>query len=335
MRLRLLVSLLLAAAVCVSCSHSGSDPADPPPASSNGRAAAPEPGARERLPGDATPAAAIGELAFQAAVQVTGESPRRLESVVTVKNSGGRPRRLEYGNASRASRLRAYASPARTGDPVWDSSRWHGPGDAMARDTVLAPGGARRFALTVPVHEFLGDSLPDGRYYFTAAAFLNDSTTGELDAGDVVVRREPDPMPQERTVAGVSFRAEVMRLPRAPQELRFVLTVSNRRAEPVVLSPAPVPCNVTLEAYRSTEGRDAWYLPGSTPDWRAPRCVLRLREERIGPGESRMFEARVPLSSSPTGPALQPPLHFAAFLALSGRDSLALAEMVAAGQLTW
>ncbi|MET0396798.1 MAG: hypothetical protein ABW277_08255 [Longimicrobiaceae bacterium] len=285
------------------------------------------------MPGDATPAATIGELAFQAAVQVTGQSPRRMEGVVTVTNSGGRPRRLEYGNASRASRLRAYASPARTGDPVWDSSRWRGPGDAMARDTVLAPGGARRFALAVPLHEFLGDSLPDGRYYFTAAAFLDDSTTGELDAGEVVVRRETDPMPQERTVAGVAFRAEVVRLPRAPQELRFVLTVSNRRAEPVVLSPAPVPCNVTLEAYRSAEARDAWYLPGSTPDWRAPRCVLRLHEERVGPGESRMFEARVPLASSPAGSALRPPLHFAAFLALSGPDSLALAEMVAAGQL--
>jgi hypothetical protein len=72
-RLRLLVSLL-AVAVCFSCSHPESDPADPPPASSNGRVAAPEPGARERSPSDAVPAAGIGELALQAAVRVTGQS---------------------------------------------------------------------------------------------------------------------------------------------------------------------------------------------------------------------------------------------------------------------
>jgi hypothetical protein len=55
----------------------------------------------------------------------------------------------------------------------------------------LAPGSSlppNRFALRVPVSEFLGDSLSPGRYRFVARLKLNKETL-ELSAGEVQLRR--------------------------------------------------------------------------------------------------------------------------------------------------
>lgn len=331
MRLRPFASTLLAAAFCFSCSHPGGSPPDPPPPPPDSLAAVQVPDAPGGAARSNLPATDVDGLSYRAIAQVLGQSPRRLESVVTVTNAADHSMRLEYGDPARSSRLRAYRSPSRSGDPAWDSFRWRGFGDAMARETVLAPGGTHRWALTVPLHEFLGDSLPDGHYYFTAAAFFNGSTTGELDAGSALIREEPDPLPQSRSVAGVSVSAETMRSPTSQQMLRFVLTITNRRVEPVVLSRDPMPCRVTLEGYGSARRRDMWYHPGVKPDWNAG-CVLKIGATELAPGETRSYEVQVPLPTSGSEGAPRPPLYFAAFVTLSGGDSLAMAEMVAAGQ---
>jgi hypothetical protein len=55
----------------------------------------------------------------------------------------------------------------------------------LAPGSSLPPG---RFALRVPVPEFLGDSLSPGRYRFVAQLELNNDTL-ELSAGEVRLRR--------------------------------------------------------------------------------------------------------------------------------------------------
>lgn len=66
---------------------------------------------------------------------------------------------------------RAYGSPERTQDPVWDT-RPEGisrePCSSAPSPAVVVPaGGSLRLTREYGAGEVLGDCLPDGRYYFS------------------------------------------------------------------------------------------------------------------------------------------------------------------------
>jgi hypothetical protein len=112
-------------------------------------------------------------------------------------------------NGSRETRAIMFSSPCAPFNRIavsitgagrkWDSDTWR-PAIRPATRTVsgqpivfacsmvimgMYPGTSRTFALTVPVKEVLGDSLPNGRYRVTARARINGDMVRGLDAGDV------------------------------------------------------------------------------------------------------------------------------------------------------
>lgn len=107
-----------------------------------------------------------------------------------ITNMGAQPIRLEFGACSL--QLLAYRTADRSGSPAWNSDqRRSAAGSPYAcpmylamRD--LAPGASiepGELALTAPLVEVLGDSLPDGRYYFAAQIRTNLSVATPIDAG--------------------------------------------------------------------------------------------------------------------------------------------------------
>ena len=131
----------------------------------------------------------IRRLVFQAEVRTEGTQPSQVVSTVTATNPGEETISFEYGDCSVT--LRAYRTPQRQGEPAWRyerSSDRDAPGteDGVAISRVcfdylglaeVAPGevfSPGPFQLRVPLSRFFGDSLPDGRYYFTAELELLD-----------------------------------------------------------------------------------------------------------------------------------------------------------------
>ncbi len=85
----------------------------------------------------------------------------------TIANRGNQP--VVFRSVGCQSRVRAYRTPQRAGVPAWDS---HPEGQLCIEGhrLPLAPGDSvlaavSTYATTVP--ELLGDSLPEGRYFFT------------------------------------------------------------------------------------------------------------------------------------------------------------------------
>ncbi len=68
-------------------------------------------------------------------------------------------------------RVRAYRTGARSGPPAWDShqSPLGGCLPVQIHRWLLEAIPPGQFTLSIPVRAFLGDSLPEGRYYFTVS----------------------------------------------------------------------------------------------------------------------------------------------------------------------
>jgi len=78
--------------------------------------------------------------------------------------------------------LRAYRDAARTGAPAWDQQQ----GVMCTMQLVelsLAPGESREFLASARADQILGDSLPAGRYSFTAVLRPNGQAV-EVPAGE-------------------------------------------------------------------------------------------------------------------------------------------------------
>lgn len=83
--------------------------------------------------------------------------------------------------------LRAYRDAARTGAPAWDQQQ----GVMCTMQLVelsLAPGESREFLASARADQILGDSLPAGRYYFTAVLRPNGRVV-EVPAGEAELGR--------------------------------------------------------------------------------------------------------------------------------------------------
>lgn len=133
----------------------------------------------------------LEDVAHEIATVVKGD-PAELRTTVTVTNVGDRVVRLEYGCG--AVRLLAFRSADRSGRPAWDSYKRFGDDfvcPAYLAFHLLESGEsfvAPEFRYVVPVGEVLGDSLPEGRYFFRVDFRVNFRTT-QLPAGEAVLER--------------------------------------------------------------------------------------------------------------------------------------------------
>jgi hypothetical protein len=131
-------------------------------------------------------------LVLTASTAVTGPNADTLTARLTITNTNTESVRIEYGACSM--RLLAYRSPARQGTAVWNSGARFG--GRIACPAYLAVGVVRpgetaspkEFNAAYTVREVLGDSLPSGRYYFSAHVRLNWRES-DIRAGDAELRR--------------------------------------------------------------------------------------------------------------------------------------------------
>jgi hypothetical protein len=248
----------------------------------------------------------LAGLRFRTEIRLVGTELRAASSVT---NTTSRAIYLEYGAC--ALRLRAYRSPARSGAPVWRSERrgpWERRGGyacpAYLKTGALAPGAtlqSREFRLRVPLIEILGDSLLDGRYYFSAIVRLNHGHTREIPSGSAMLALPREPLPSSRvagsamytaatdvvdSVSSPTIRATVtVVLPQHPEALR-------RGIENASLQRYSRNCPLVLHAYRDRARRDAAPRSGA-PDWTSARdCGTELQEFVLRGDEPRTFEVR-------------------------------------------
>ncbi|MBA2244306.1 MAG: hypothetical protein H0W11_05085 [Gemmatimonadetes bacterium] len=146
-------------------------------------------GAIELPAGDATLDFGVQGLSYRAETQVTGTAPRQLRTEVTVTNTSSQRVRLEYGHCALS--IRAYRTPERSGRPAWDERLLGRPCPAYLAGSTLRPGESvspSQFRSSIPVREILGDSLPEGGYYFSASLALNWQMA-TMPAGEGELRR--------------------------------------------------------------------------------------------------------------------------------------------------
>lgn len=103
-------------------------------------------------------------LEFTGGVDVAESFPVQLNFHLRVRNTTLRTLHLVSDGCGMLPR--AYGDPARAGEPVWDG-RPGGPCLASVAPITFAPGETRRFTRRYSARDILGDSLPDGRYFFT------------------------------------------------------------------------------------------------------------------------------------------------------------------------
>lgn len=144
-------------------------------------------------------------LVDSSGLRYTISSPARsagadLSWIGEITNESPDSAHLEFG----ACGLRVHAFRDGSSEPAWDSAH-RGPvvpaGTATEvvlvcplylAEAHLAPGESvapAEFALTVPVAELLGDTLPEGRFRFEAWFELDDRRVGPLDLGSGTVER--------------------------------------------------------------------------------------------------------------------------------------------------
>jgi hypothetical protein len=238
--------------------------------------------------GDVVMSTGLGALRYQASVGVDGSTLRGRGVVV---NAGGRPVSVEYGSC--ALNLRAYRTAARTGPPAWRSEErqpYGGGGfygcDAVGHGAVIAPGDSlARFGVESPVIEVLGDSLPDGRYWFTAVIELNSAASPDIPAGDAQLSAPRRAMSAERVTRVMTFRARST-VDGGTVQVAVTGTLSHAGGALVRMSAE---CPVVLHAYRTREERDQAPRAGP-PAWTShPRCGPDMLEYSLSRGEARTW----------------------------------------------
>jgi hypothetical protein len=235
-------------------------------------------------------------LAFHASTALAGSG---LSATGAVTNTTTRPILIEFGACALV--LRAYRRADRVGRPVWDSryrAPWAGSYGygcpAYLATRTLTPGQTIRpgeFTGRFPLIEILADSLPDGRYYFSASLRINHVHTPEFPAGSLRLSLPRPPLPASQTADAVIYRATTETDATAPAAIRTTVTATLAHAGGSRLRYS-LDCPVTLYAYRSRVRRDA--APRSRePDWKSPqRCGPELQEMWLQRGDSRSFELR-------------------------------------------
>jgi len=129
-------------------------------------------------------------LLYQLETRPSATSPATIESTLTVVNESNEAVETSiarncpfslYVYREKARRDAAYVA----GEPDW---RVRGECLLEMVSFDLAPGQSRRFTTTASAAEFLGHSLPDGRYYLAAVVWLQEKSMW-LAAGEVQLER--------------------------------------------------------------------------------------------------------------------------------------------------
>jgi hypothetical protein len=176
----------------------------------------------------------------------------------------------------------------------------------------LKPGetlSADAFTRTFHVAEILGDSLPAGRYWFSAQLdFLGEPAdrrqSGHIDigieipAGSAELAITPDPLPSERLVGSIRYRLDPAEVG-AAGVTRLTLSATNIGTQPVLLVGQGAGCNIYLYGYADAT-RPGWYL-SYPPDW-FDNCPLNMQPTWVEAGETRTFPMVVgPAANAPPG----------------------------------
>ena len=131
-------------------------------------------------------------LVLTGSTAVTGSDADSLTARVTITNTNTESVRIEYGACSM--QLLAYRSRARQGTAVWNSNARFGGRVGCPAYLVVGvvrpeeTASPKEFNAAYTVREVLGDSLPSGRYYFSAHVRLNWRES-DIPAGDAELRR--------------------------------------------------------------------------------------------------------------------------------------------------
>lgn len=240
------------------------------------------------------------------------DTSRVLRTEISLVNRGELPAYLEYGAC--ATRVLAYRTTAPNAVPVWDSNRrrlWaYGQGvicPSYLRATTVAPGATLspgEFTLDVPLMDVLGDSLPDGHYYFLASVgFSNRTPIADIPAGDLEIAFAHPPLATTRRSFILEWTATPVTLSGVAVRAVAIGTVVN--ANTALVSLAPLACPLQLRVYRDRARRDAAPRSGA-PDWAQTICTAPFREKGVRRGETETYETVVPVrdilgSSLPAG----------------------------------
>lgn len=113
-------------------------------------------------------------------VDVERGPPVRMRGRVTADNAGSRVAMVSFPPYCRIY-LRAYRASDRTGRPVWDQERaflQQAGGCKLPSRPIDIPPGERREAegMWSSARDVLGDSLPQGEYWFSVAAYFPGSS---------------------------------------------------------------------------------------------------------------------------------------------------------------
>ena len=192
MKLGLLI--LVSALVAAGCSTSATGPAQGPT-------------------GEFPPAGSGDhELVVSAETRVFGD-PAVLWTVVTVRNDSDEAADLVVSGSCPVV-LRVFRDPARSGAPAWDADRLDRCAPEIALLRRIQPGDSIQEFFDAHEEEILGDSLPAGRYYLSAAlrdgGIIREIPTGEATFSgarrvDVTVRRG-----ETKTVPGTDLAIELI-----------------------------------------------------------------------------------------------------------------------------
>ncbi|MFN2601339.1 MAG: hypothetical protein ABR582_01140 [Gemmatimonadaceae bacterium] len=251
--------------------------------------------------GEATFDPGLRTLTYKVRTNVEGTAPTSLVTHITAYNNGADTVHLEYGAC--AIDLQAYRNPKKTGKPVWVSSR-RGPPAQVVRNFNMYPryicpdylaigsiaphdsASPREFTESVRTYEILADSLPAGRYYFTAAFSLNWRIV-DLDAGYADLSKGLDPIHASRTIHGIKYSANVRRIHNSSGDsLEVKLTVQNLGNVRRERKPSNSSDPISLSGYSSHSDRDTHYL-GARSQW--SMRALELPDFVLEPHESRTF----------------------------------------------
>jgi hypothetical protein len=201
---------------------------------------------------------------------------------------------LQYGACSVS--LVAYANADRRGAPVWRSDAsepWEGTYGrgciAILIGRTLASGAEFTLgAYSSRVIEILGDSLPNGHYYFAATLGVSSAPNGiSLPAGDFDLTLTRPPLRDVLTHDFITYKATSTVTGGAVQG-KVTATLTDAGG---YLVQYPKECVVELVAYRTRDRRDSAPWTGA-PDWRATRaCASGWQQTPLERGQSISFDA--------------------------------------------
>jgi hypothetical protein len=252
-------------------------------------------------PAPPTPSRDLRALRMGARVDLVGAGPRMLRTTALLVNGGTQPVQFEHGACLLQLRL------SRADGGLLPVPRWHSANRPLAciailLGRVLQPGDSAVYTLEVPLRAVLGDSMPPGRYRAVAELeLLNDDLSADrwdtryaLDAGEIELPGDRDPLPVSRTVGGVTYTAatRLVRGSGGADTVRTLVRATNAGAERAIAQVVRG-CPVRMFAYRSAELRDALGEPAAMS---LQGCFYTPTPFALEPGASWVFQHDVPVA---------------------------------------